>query len=246
MHTTTLAQRRRTQPPKPQPTPTKSLPAPTPTPEAKCTLTQAPELRGFRLGMSMEDAVARFRGLEVSPANEQGYTSLELEFQNEKTFSILGDKDQIVRKDLGSFTINRSKVEGFDNVDRIGLSFLDGRIFEIEIRYYQSVQWNSLDEFAATISKTLNLSGVWKPSSSYSRVNVIEAITKGRKAIESRTIECNAFRVSAFLEARYLGDYGAMSYYISPHVQIEDVVAENEFAKRIKDREEKKREGFKP
>nr|MBA3441203.1 hypothetical protein [Pyrinomonadaceae bacterium] len=44
-------------------------------PEAKCTLTKAPELRGFRLGMSFSELKARFPELRASAPDEFGYIS---------------------------------------------------------------------------------------------------------------------------------------------------------------------------
>lgn len=226
----TFAQRRRgTQSPRPQPpvkkertTPTPAPPAAAPTPKCTLDLAQSPELRGFRLGMTVEQVLARVPNLRTQLAernNEDGWHYAEM------------GRDDLPSDDREYF--NRGAVE-----------FVDGRLSYIEIGYTQVS--SNLEEFTKTIAKNFNLPDAWRPSQRMSRLNILEMLTKGREPLESKTLDCNGFHVSTMIEVQYLGGSGPLSNYTSPHVQIEDTVAAQLLAKRRKERDEKERGKFKP
>ena len=116
--------------------------------ESKCTLTlaqlpQAPELRGFHLGMTVEQVKARIPKLVLGQTDQLGVA---------KT-SINPDFNPNVDKSI------------FEGVRTVSFEFLDQRLFSLWIGYNSSFKWQRLDEFLPEISKALNFPNAWKTSS---------------------------------------------------------------------------------
>jgi hypothetical protein len=88
----------------------------------KCTLSlaQTPEIRGFRLGMNMEQVPARFPGLNIESANEIGSTKIELVFLD-GTSPSLNPKDVTNARYDSKVYINRERFGGFKGVSTIYL-----------------------------------------------------------------------------------------------------------------------------
>jgi hypothetical protein len=135
--------------------------APSSAPLTKCTLKleQSPELRGFRLGMDVKQVVARFPELQVESADEFGSRQVEIYPSS--------DRSQL-------------KKSGFENVERVALTFFEERLTSVSVRYDTSIKWKSPDEFVSRIAGPLGLSGTWRP------------VDRWR-----RTLECDGFRVTA-------------------------------------------------
>ena len=113
--------------------------------EAKCTLKlaelpAATELRGFRVGMTAEQVKARLPKQQLKPADEFGFTAL----------NIFPDYEP---------GIDKTTVEG---VRTISLELLDNRVFSIWIGYDKSFKWQTLDEYATGISAALKLPNTWR------------------------------------------------------------------------------------
>jgi hypothetical protein len=113
--------------------------------ESKCTLKladlpSAPELRGFRIGMTFEQVKERLPKLQVRPANEFGITS----------FNIFPDYEPQINK------------TAFEGVRTVSLDLLDGRVFTLWIGYDKSFKWQTIDEFVAGITPVLKLSNSWR------------------------------------------------------------------------------------
>jgi hypothetical protein len=116
--------------------------------EPKCTLTiaqlpQAQELRGFRLGMTIEQIKARIPKLLLGRTDQFGVakTSINPDFNPDVDKPIL------------------------QGVRTVSFEFLDGRLFSLWIGYNSSFKWQRLDEFLGEISKVLHLPNAWKTSS---------------------------------------------------------------------------------
>ena len=115
-------------------------------PAQQCTvksdqLSDAPELRGFRLGMTFDQVKAREPLVQFGRPDEIGLT---------KT------------------TINPLYDPGFDKVAfadirTISFDFLDGKLTTLWIGYESSFKWQSVTEFIRGISKSLNVGGSWSP-----------------------------------------------------------------------------------
>jgi hypothetical protein len=98
-------------------------------------LTEAPELHGFRLGMTIEQVKARLPKLELGPTDPFGL--MKTSFSPE--FDPLMDKT------------------AFQGVRTISLEFLDGRLTSLWIGYNRSFKWQALDEFVMGMSRALGL-----------------------------------------------------------------------------------------
>ena len=116
--------------------------------ESRCSLNlaqlpQAPELRGFRLGMTIEQVKSRIPQVQLPPSNEFGFTQTTVnpEFSAE---------------------IDRSTLQG---VRTLSFDFLDGRSFSLALGYNSSFEWQSMDEFLPGITKALNLPNAWEAKS---------------------------------------------------------------------------------
>jgi hypothetical protein len=113
--------------------------------ESRCAmklaeLPLASELRGFRVGMTIEQVRARLPKLQVRPANEFGVTSLNI-FPEYET------------------GIDKTAFEG---VRSISLDVLDNRVFSLWIGYDKTFKWQSVDEYVQGISSSLKLSDNWR------------------------------------------------------------------------------------
>lgn len=124
---------------------------------------QAPVVRGFRLGMTTEEVREKVTGVGgLDKADELGMAETTIyPFQ-------LKSKDDA------------------QNLQYVRLSFLDGRLTDIELRYDGLTKWDGIDQFAAKLSESLQL-----PKMSRGRFGVLN-----RRA---RTLECGGFRVQAML-----------------------------------------------
>jgi hypothetical protein len=112
---------------------------------SKCTLKladlpAATELRGFRVGMTAEQVKARLPKLQLRPANEFGFTAL----------NIFPDYEPGIDK------------TAFEGVRTVSLEVLDGRVFSVWVGYDKSYKWQTLDEFATGISSALKLPNTWR------------------------------------------------------------------------------------
>lgn len=113
--------------------------------ESKCStkladLPAAPELRGFRVGMTVEQVKARLPRLQVRPADEFGVTS----------FNIFPDYESGIDK------------TAFEGVRSVSLDVLDGHIFSVWIGYDKTFKWQTIDEYVAGITTALKLSNSWR------------------------------------------------------------------------------------
>lgn len=100
---------------------------------------EAQELRGFRLGMTVEQVKARVPGLPIGPTDAFGLM---------KT-SFSPDFDPAMDKTV------------FQGVRTISLEFLDGRLTSLWIGYNGSFKWQKLDEFVAGMGRAMGLPTAW-------------------------------------------------------------------------------------
>lgn len=131
------------------------------------TLAQAPELRSFDLGITVEQLKARFPGIKIKRADEFGVS--------EVTFVYREGVDRPRAAGFGTYALPKS-----DFVAMLTLDLIDGRVSRISLIYNGPTEWNTADEFVAAISGLLGLSGVWRPLN----------LPKNR-------LECSGFRITA-------------------------------------------------
>lgn len=95
--------------------------------QCRLSLSEAPEVRGFRLGMSMEQATSRFPALETT-ADEFRFADLTVVFARET-------KQDVHQGFSGFYIIREGLFPGFADVRSFRLEFLDDRLTAISITY---------------------------------------------------------------------------------------------------------------
>ncbi|MDX6696267.1 MAG: hypothetical protein QOF02_3870 [Blastocatellia bacterium] len=112
--------------------------------ETKCALkisqlVAAPELHGFRLGMTLAEFKARVPKLAIRPADEFGATAINIYPEHEEN-------------------IDKASFEG---VRTISLDFLDGRVVMLWVGYAPGFKWKTPDEFLSGMTRALALPAAW-------------------------------------------------------------------------------------
>lgn len=115
---------------------------------AECTLKIAqlatvPELRGFRLGMTLAEFKARVPKLSVHAADEFGATAINIYPEHEDN-------------------IDKATFEG---VRTISLDFLDGRVVSLWVGYAPDFKWKTQDDFLSGMTRVLSLPDAWTTKS---------------------------------------------------------------------------------
>jgi hypothetical protein len=155
--------------------------------DTTCTLAlaQAPELRGFRLGMNFDQALARFPNIKVEPNDEFGLSEFYLKFESGLVYGVY----DVLMESKTSATINRLKFSGYEGVNYIGIKALDNHIFFLKVSYDDTTKWyGSIDPFVEHISKTLSLSGPWRH---------VNGAGEAGTATKTKTLDCSDFRITA-------------------------------------------------
>ena len=98
-------------------------------------LTQARELFGFHLGMTLEQVTARVPQVRFPMADKLGVAKTTINPGFDSSF------------DQASFAGART----------VSMDFLDGKLTTLWIGYDESFKWQKLDEFLARLTKSLNL-----------------------------------------------------------------------------------------
>lgn len=165
-----------------------------------CTLklSQAPEIRGLRLGMEIKQVLSLLPQLDIKPADEFGYSHTNFSFY------------QMTDEEL-----KRLKFDG-KGISSIGLDFLDGKLISLMVMYADTVRWASLDEFASKLNASFNLPGVWQSNGF------------------DKSLTCDGFEIRASLA----GNTGSLFLF--------DITSERTLVKRKAEKEEKKKQAFRP
>jgi hypothetical protein len=127
----------------------------------KCDLkvTEAPELRGFRLGQTIQDVLGRFPGVRLVEPIFGGFDwHLNLSFfPAYHTYPAAAIHNQST-----GAVIDMRFVPGFEGVKNIKVRFTEGRISRYRIEYDDKTKWNGLQEFVSKTADSLGLASVWK------------------------------------------------------------------------------------
>jgi hypothetical protein len=135
----------------------------------QCELTpaQAPAPRGFRLGMTLREVMARFPRYVVPSADSCGRLNLTLSAVD------------------GTLRAYALRPEEFQGVSRISMAFLYERLGYVRVTYNRDTVWRNTGEYLTTLSTSLGL-----PSSWYKAGN-------GVTADNAHMIGCDGFKVVA-------------------------------------------------
>lgn len=124
--------------------------------QKKCMLSMdhAPDLRGFKLGMSLEDVRSRFPSFKAPHQDEFGKAVLSII----PTDSAMPGGAQ---DNLANITLH-PELRG---AGKIILTFVDGKVATVKVYYPKDIKWNSVDEFALRTAEALNLPDAWSTTS---------------------------------------------------------------------------------
>ena len=195
-------------------------------------LPDAPELYGFRLGMTQEQAKANVEQIRFEKADRFGVTKTTIN-------PLFDSKSDKVR---------------FADVRTISLDFLDGHLVSLWIGYEPTFKWRTLDEFVPGISKSLHLTSEWSSKRGGRQlmcdgVSLTAALMAGspnlRLADEAaqETIATRREEDAAAAEAMVVGDNRTKVFYPSGCEASTEIPEANRIT--FKDRGEAEKAGFK-
>jgi hypothetical protein len=200
--------------------------------QSTCTLKidQLPEsieLRGFRLGMTLEQAKAQVPQIPRAGADKFGVARISINPHFDPSFDMTR----------------------FANVRTISLDFLDGRLISLWIGYESTFKWQTLDTFVAGISRSLNFPGEWPAKRGGRQLNcndfsVFASMIAGSPSIRisddaaQDTIATRREEAAAAAEL-VIGDQTTKLYYPSDCAALTNVTE----AKRIKFKDKDEAEG---
>lgn len=195
-------------------------------------LTNAPELRGFHLGMSFEQVKARVPPVQFGRTDHIGVTKTSINPLYDSRF------------DKASFA----------DVRTISLDFLDGKLTALWIGFESSFKWQTVDEFVAGISKSLNVPATWSPHKGGKQLrcdglSVFVSLIAGSPSVRltddaaEETIAARREEAVAAAESMVLGDKSTKFYYPGNCDAGETVSVLNRIT--FKDKDEAEKAGYK-
>jgi hypothetical protein len=198
-------------------------------------LANAPELRGFHLGMTYDQVKARVPPIQFGRADEFGVAKTSIN----PSFGPQFDK------------------ASFADVRTISLDFLDGKLVTLWIGYESTFKWQKLDEFVAGMSTSLNLPAAWPPKRGGQELrcdgfSVLASVIAGSPSIRfsddpaQETIANRREAAAAAAEAAetaVIGDQRTRLYYLSDCSAREKVPEASRVT--FKDKDEAEKAGYK-
>jgi hypothetical protein len=195
-------------------------------------LQDAPELRGFRLGMTYDQVKARVPPIQFGRPDEIGVAKTSINPNFDPRF----DKS------------------GFADVRTISFDFLDGKLVTLWIGYDPSFKWQTLDDFVAGMGRSLNLPAAWSQKRGGQQMtcegfSIFASIIAGSPSLRitdetaQETITTRREEAVAAAEAAVTGDVRTKLYYPSD-CSARDSLPE---ASRVifKDKDEAEKAGYK-
>ena len=208
-----------------------------------CTLKlqQSPELRGFRLGMSISDIQKRFPGFPSVSANEAGLAIVEI-----SDVYVRNVLDRPVGENVISL-VSAAPFPELKELKHVELRLIDGRVTEITLYYPNDIKWNSADEFAQKTGESLKLDGGWQKVGEDSDYSEVRSMQCGGYS------EGEGFRISAGFRKPTLENRNLEETKL-PYVQLEDFWAgqmteyrrKKEIEEKRKREEDERKKTFKP
>jgi len=198
-------------------------------------LPDAPELRGFHLGMTYDQVKTRVPPIQFGRADQFGVAKTSIN----PSFGPQFDK------------------ASFADVRTVSLDFLDGKLVSLWIGYESTFKWQRLDEFVNGMSSSLNLPAGWSPKHGGQQLtcdgfSVLASVIAGspgirladevaQETIANRREEAAAAAEAA--EVAVIGDQRTKFYYFSDCSEREKVPAANRVT--FKDKDEAEKAGYK-
>ena len=204
-------------------------------------LSQSPELRGLRMGMTPAAVLARFPGVSVEKPDKFGLARLRLSILDSTSLIKSSPKDKAVQADItagpndgSAFVLDGARFPTLKNVRKIQMRFIEGRLAYLQVSYDDAIKWDSIEQFVEMVSSTLKLPPDWKrPEES--------------DGTQERELRCEGFVISA----NTAGD--PTDVHAGPELILQDVAAwaamskrQNDLVEKAKREEDDKRKSFKP
>jgi len=142
------------------------------------TLANAPNLRGFYLGMKDEEIKKKLPKIVLPKADILGYSKLSL------SFFPLPDRYTSYGDDENPNSIDVEKSTQYKGWQTITFEFVDNKAVSIRLVYDSTIKWKNLTEFIKQFSEPLNVPSVW----------LIDSDSK-----DKASIDCNGFRIKSQL-----------------------------------------------
>jgi hypothetical protein len=195
-------------------------------------LSDPPELHGFRLGMTPEQAKARVPLIQFGHADEIGVIKTSINPLYDPHF------DKVT----------------FADVRTISLDFLDEKLTTLWIGYEPTFKWQTVNAFVTGISKSLNLPAAWTVKRGGQQLHcdgftIAVSLIAGSPSVRlsddsaDEIIATRREEARAAAESRVTGDIISKLYYPADCETSESIPVQNRTI--FKDKEEAEKAGYK-
>lgn len=195
-------------------------------------LPASPELRGFHVGMTSDQVKTRVPQIQFGRPDQFGVSKISINPSYDRSF------------DQASFA----------DVRTISLDFLDGRLVNLWIGYESTFKWQTLDEFVAGMSKSLNLPAAWPVKRGGRQLTcdgftVLASVIAGSPSIRitddpaQETIATRREEAAAAAEAMVIGDTRSKTFYPTDCEGRDAIPAPSRIT--FKDKDEAEKAGYK-
>lgn len=195
-------------------------------------LSSPPELYGFHLGMTPEEATTKVSLIRFGRPDQFG----------------------VMKTSINPSFDPRFDQAAFGGVRTISLDFLDGRLVTLWIGYDEKFKWQTIDQFVTGISKSLDLSAQWMSKRAGKEVNcdgfsIFVSLIAGSPSLRitdevaRQTIATRREEAAAAAAVAVVGDKKTRLYYLSDCEAGEGVPGPNRVT--FKDRDEAEKAGYK-
>lgn len=150
----------------------------------KCELDleHAPDVRGFRLGTSLDTIRSRFPDLPDIIPNQLGLTRIVIENGPMREGA---ERQSPPQSNTAVAFVDTSRYPEFSGARRTRVDLVDNHVASIEAVYTDAAKWKSLEEFLKSVAEELKVKGVWKKTG------------EDHEYMQARSIACNNFIVVA-------------------------------------------------
>jgi hypothetical protein len=206
-----------------------------------CTLgiSQSPEMRGFRMGMTQAAVLARLPGVTVGKPDKFGLARLRLAIIDSSAL-VMTPKGNGIQADMSggpsdgnAFVLDSVRFPAFKGVRLLQMRFIEGRLSYLQVTYDDSIKWDSIDQFVQTVATNLKLPEDWKTPA------------------DSATGQEKELRCEGFVLSANIADINEINS--GPELILQDLAAwdamskkQNDIVEKAKREADEKRKAFKP
>jgi hypothetical protein len=164
------------------------------------------------------------------------------------------DEIGVIKTSINPLYDPRFDKVAYADVRTISLDFLDEKLTTLWIGYESTFKWQTVDDFVAGISKSLNLPATWTPKRPGQQLHcdgftIAVSLIAGSPSVRlsddaaDETIATRREEVAAAAEARVTGDKTSKLYYPADCAAAENIPAQNRAV--FKNKEEAEKAGYK-